>query len=200
MKSHLPSRRHSFVPVMIFLAPTRFGNGNTSHQEDYQESVLLSCIKNVVIKNKHCLLDITGENIEIAMYAKLSPIVLLLKSTSLGELFEMRRLLVEDLWGISVDVPGSAGDPLNNEEVNRVFERAEKLEAKYSYMFTAKINANFSTANDHVAFFNKLKETIFDQQTKSTWVPVDKVNVDSVHMFLINVISILSFGGKVHSG
>ena len=121
----------------------------------------------------------------MAMYAKLCPIVLLLKSTSLGELFEMRRLLVEDLWGISSDVPGFTGDPLNNEEVNDVFERAEKLEAKYSHIFTAEVDANFSTANDHVAFFNNLKETIFEQQTKSTWVPVDKVNLDLMYMNLI---------------
>ena len=171
--------------VINFVAPTRFDSEKTSQQEDYRESGLLSCIKNVVIKNKHCLLDITGENVEIAMYAKLCPIVLLLKSTSLGELFEMRRLLVEDLWGISSDVPGFTGDPLNNEEVNDVFERAEKLEAKYSHIFTAEVDANFSTANDHVAFFNNLKETIFEQQTKSTWVPVDKVNLDLMYMNLI---------------
>ena len=138
----------------------------------------MSEIRNVIAKNKHCLLDTTPEGIEMIMYAQLCPIVVLLKSPSLSSIKEMRKSLVLELRTSPTRIPGFDSDPMNGKQLKRVFSNAKKLEEFYPHIFTAKINTHIA-GGDVLSreFYHKLKEIIFTQQAQSAWMPEEKVSV-----------------------
>ncbi|XP_057316695.1 tight junction protein ZO-1-like isoform X2 [Hydractinia symbiolongicarpus] len=143
----------------------------------YDDSIKLSEIRNVITKNKHCLLDTTPEGIEMLMYAQLCPIVVLLKSPSRGAVREMRESLVNLLKNSPSPSrpPGFNGDPLSSKQVKRVFSNAKKLEEFYPHIFTAKINTHVQGQDIHQhEFYHKLKDIIFNQQAQSAWMPEEK--------------------------
>lgn len=154
---------------------------NRSMDRSYSQ-IKISEIRNVIAKNKHCLLDITPEGIEMLMYAQLCPIVILLKSPSRGVVKEMRSSLSNELRNSPTGVPGFEGDPLTAREVKRVFSNAKKLEEFYPHIFTAKINTHIA-GGDVLSreFYYKLKEIVFTQQAQSAWMPEEKVSVFIVY-------------------
>lgn len=92
---------------------------DVGRQDDrpYADSIKISEIRNVIAKNKHCLLDIIPEGIEMLTHAQLCPIVILLKSPSRGVVKEMRTSLVRELMSSPTGVPGFRGDPLTPKQV-----------------------------------------------------------------------------------
>ena len=161
--------------VVVVLAPPEFGGPNISSQEPYGQSIKLSEIRNVIAKNKHCLLDITPEGIEMLMYAQLCPIVVLIRSPSRGSAREVRQAMVADLRRSPTAIPGFEGDPFNAKQLKRSFANASKLGEFYPHIFTAKINTHIATGHNQEEFFYKLKEIIFNQQAQSAWMPEEKV-------------------------
>ena len=142
----------------------------------YGNAIKISEIRNVIVKNKHCILDITPEGIEMLMYAQLCPIVILLKSTSRGAVKEMRASLVTELKDSPIAGNGVDGDPATAKQVKKVFSNAKKLEEFYPHIFTAKINTHIAGADVlSREFYYKLKEIIFAQQAQSAWMPEEKV-------------------------
>ena len=147
-------------------------------EASYGNAIKIAEIRQVISKNKHCVLDITPEGIEMLMYAQLCPIVILLKSTSRGAVKEMRASIVQELKNSPTGVPGFDGDPSTGKQVKKVFSNAKKLEEFYPHIFTAKINTHIAGA-DVVSreFYLKLKEIVFAQQAQSAWMPEEKVRV-----------------------
>jgi len=150
---------------------------DVGRQDDHSvDSIKISEIRNVIAKNKHCLLDITPGGIEMLTHAQLCPIVVLLKSPSRGVVKEMRASLVRELMSSPTGVPGFNGDPLTSKQLKRVFSNAKKLEDHYPHIFTAKINTHIA-GGDVLSreFYIKLKDIVFAQQAQSAWMPEEKV-------------------------
>lgn len=102
------------IDIHYFLAPMDVGRHD---DRPYADSIKISEIRNVIAKNKHCLLDIIPEGIEMLTHAQLCPIVVLLKSPSRGVVKEMRASLVRELMSSPTGVPGFRGDPLTPKQV-----------------------------------------------------------------------------------
>uniref|UniRef100_T2MDH6 Tight junction protein ZO-1 n=1 Tax=Hydra vulgaris TaxID=6087 RepID=T2MDH6_HYDVU len=138
-------------------------------------SISLSEIRNVIAKNKHCLLDIVPEGIEMLMYAQLCPIVVMLNSPSRGAVKDMRQSLVKEILSSPTNVTNFTGDPLNAKQVKNLFNNANKLNEFYPHVFTSKINTHIAGGDVlSRAFYEKLKEVIFTQQSQSAWMPEEK--------------------------
>ncbi|CAF4682346.1 unnamed protein product [Rotaria sp. Silwood1] len=125
--------------------------------ETYMESstkalaniIKLQSIKNVIQKNRHCLLDITPSAIEQLNYAECYPIVIYFKVSN-------RRIIKQ--------IRNEHGK-LYQKSSRRLFENAERLEYFYSYLFTSIINLDSS-----INWYEKLKSQIEFQQEESIWM------------------------------
>ncbi|CAF1119374.1 unnamed protein product [Rotaria sordida] len=130
--------------------------------ETYMESATKTCtsiiklqsIKNIIQKNRHCLLDITPSAIEQLNYAECYPIVIYFKVSN-------RRIIKQ--------IRSEYGK-FYQKSSRRLYENAERLEYFYSYLFTSIINLDLT-----INWYEKLKSQIEFQQDEPVWMCNDQL-------------------------
>ncbi|CAH1781914.1 unnamed protein product [Owenia fusiformis] len=107
----------------------------------------VTSVKNVAERQKHCILDVSGNAIKRLQVAQLYPIAIFIKPISIESIMEMNKRITED-------------------QANKTYERAIKLEQEFGEYFTAVVQGN---TQDEV--YAKVKEVIRDQSGPTIWVP-----------------------------
>ncbi|CAF0817936.1 unnamed protein product [Didymodactylos carnosus] len=127
--------------------------------------IKLQTIKNVIQRNRHCLLDITPAAVEQLNYAQCYPIVLYLKANDRRQIKDIRAKYGK----------------LYQKSTRRLYESSERLELLYSYLFTAEIKLDTNN------WYKQVKATIETQQEQPVWMcddrPADK-NLNSDEYFI----------------
>ncbi|CAF1638465.1 unnamed protein product, partial [Adineta ricciae] len=115
--------------------------------------IKLQSIKNVIQRNRHCLLDVTPTAVEQLNYAQCYPIVIYFKALDRRQIKQIRQEYGK----------------LYQKSSRRLFESSERLEFLYSYLFTSTIKLD-STTN----WYKILKSQIEIQQEQSIWMSDDR--------------------------
>ncbi|XP_078360375.1 tight junction protein ZO-1-like isoform X2 [Oculina patagonica] len=139
-----------------FAIPTAFRGmqpAGRSPMRSSRRSLSYTSIKAVIDSGKHCLLDITPEEVERLNFAQLYPIVIFLRPPNKQMVKEMRS---------------GAGDH-SAKMIKKLHDNSLKLEQFYSNMFTAVIPAG-SMDN----WYSTVKENIKKQQEDPVWMSEDK--------------------------
>lgn len=142
----------------VFAIPTAFGGklpAGRSPMRSSRRSISYNVIRSVIDSGKHCLLDITPEEVERLNYAQLYPIVIFLRPPSKQMVKEMRSQ-----HGI--------GDQ-STKMIKKLHDNSLKLEEFYSNMFTVVIPAG-SLDN----WYANVKDEIKIQQEEPVWMSEDK--------------------------
>ncbi|XP_067143217.1 disks large 1 tumor suppressor protein isoform X2 [Centruroides vittatus] len=107
----------------------------------------VSSVKAVAEKNKHCILDVSGNAIKRLQVAGLYPIAIFIKPKSVQSIMEMNKRIDEEL-------------------AKKTYERALKLEQEFAEYFTAIIQGD--TPEE---IYTKVKEVICEQASSTIWIP-----------------------------
>ncbi|ESN91956.1 hypothetical protein HELRODRAFT_90113 [Helobdella robusta] len=125
---------------MMFVEAGEY-NGNL-----YGTSV--QAVKEVAMRNKHCLLDVSGNAIKRLQQANLHPISIFIKPRTIDLIFEWNKKITP-------------------EQARNAFDRAVRQEHEFYQLFTAII-----TGDTPEEIFTKVKEVIASQSASSVaWVP-----------------------------
>jgi hypothetical protein len=127
---------------------------STDPNEATQSSgvIKLATIKQIMERNRHCLLDITPNAVDHLNYAQYFPICIYLRSQSKNHTKELRQKYAKNLRAKSS---------------RRLHENAMKLNDFYSHLFTCTVNL------DSNQWFKQIKEAIEEQQNEPIWVSED---------------------------
>lgn len=142
----------------VFAIPTAFRGlqpAGRSPMRSSRRSLSYVTIKAVIDSGKHCLLDITPEEVERLNFAQLYPIVIFLRPPNKQMVKEMRS-------------QHGVGDQ-SAKMIKKLHDNSLKLEQFYSNMFTAVIPAG-SMDN----WYSRVKEEITKQQEDPVWMSEDK--------------------------
>ncbi|XP_029185251.2 LOW QUALITY PROTEIN: disks large homolog 1-like [Acropora millepora] len=104
-------------------------------------------VKEVAEKNKHCILDVSGYAIKRLQVATLYPIAIFLKPISVECIRDLNKRLTE-------------------EQAQKTFDRALKLEQEFGEYFTAVVQG---VTYDEI--YTKVKEVIRQQSGPVIWIP-----------------------------
>ncbi|CAF4068271.1 unnamed protein product [Rotaria sp. Silwood2] len=115
--------------------------------------IKLQSIKNVIQRNRHCLLDVTPTAVEQLNYAQCYPIVIYFKASDRRQIKQIRHEYGK----------------LYQKSSRRLFESSERLEFLFSYLFTSIIKLD-STAN----WYKTLKAQIEIEQEQPIWMSDDR--------------------------
>lgn len=107
----------------------------------------VSSVREVAEKNKHCILDVSGNAIKRLQVAGLYPIAIFIKPKSVQSIMEMNKRIDEEL-------------------AKKTYERALKLEQEFAEYFTAILQGD--TPEE---IYAKVKEVICEQATSTIWIP-----------------------------
>ncbi|CAH3013994.1 unnamed protein product [Porites evermanni] len=140
-----------------FAIPTAFGGMQPvgrSPMRSSRRSLSYTAIRSVVESGKHCLLDITPEEVERLNYAQLYPIVIFLRPPNKQMVKVMRS---------------QHGIDESSKMIKKLHDNSVKLEEFYSNMFTAVIPAG-SMDNWYPRVIDEIKK----QQEDPVWMSEDK--------------------------
>ncbi|XP_071141153.1 tight junction protein 1-like isoform X14 [Mytilus edulis] len=161
-----------------FESPQQDNHGSEDEKKTRSGIIRLGAIKEIINKRKHCLLDVTPNNVDKLNYAQYYPIVIFLKAESKNVVKESRSRLAK----------GSSKNP------KKLYEQSLKLEKMYSHLFTGAV-----VQNNTDIWFRRVLEVIEVQQKQQIWMsegqPEDNVHDD--YLFPMN--SRLSFAGPRES-
>ncbi|XP_078380802.1 disks large homolog 1-like isoform X2 [Oculina patagonica] len=104
-------------------------------------------VKEVAEKNKHCILDVSGYAIKRLQVATLYPIAIFLKPKSVDSIRELNKRLTE-------------------EQAQKTYDRALKLEQEFGEYFTALVQGD-----TYDEIYSKSKEVIRQQSGPVIWIP-----------------------------
>uniref|UniRef100_H2ZDL7 Guanylate kinase-like domain-containing protein n=1 Tax=Ciona savignyi TaxID=51511 RepID=H2ZDL7_CIOSA len=104
-------------------------------------------VKDVAEKNKHCILDVSGNAIKRLQVAGLWPIAIFIRPKSIEWLMELNKRLVE-------------------EQARKIFDRAVKQEQEFGEYFTSVVQGE--TIGD---LHENVKRVIKEQSGPVVWVP-----------------------------
>ncbi|XP_028322079.1 disks large homolog 2 isoform X2 [Gouania willdenowi] len=104
-------------------------------------------VKHVAERGKHCILDVSGNAIKRLQAAQLHPIAIFIKPKSIDSLMEMNKRLTED-------------------QAQKTFDRAIKLEHEFGEFFTASVQGE--TLED---IYNHCKQVIEEHAGPFIWIP-----------------------------
>ncbi|CAF0716683.1 unnamed protein product [Adineta steineri] len=115
--------------------------------------IKLQSIKNVIQRNRHCLLDVTPTAVEQLNYAQCYPIVIYFKASDRRQIKQIRQEYGK----------------LYQKSSRRLFDSSERLEVLYSYLFTSTIKLDTTTN-----WYKILKGQIEMQQEQPIWMSDDR--------------------------
>ncbi|XP_061493647.1 disks large homolog 1 isoform X7 [Rhineura floridana] len=104
-------------------------------------------VQEVAEKGKHCILDVSGNAIKRLQIAQLHPISIFIKPKSVENIMEMNKRLTD-------------------EQAQKTFERAMKLEQEFTEHFTAIVQGD--TLEE---IYNQVKQVIEEHSSPHIWVP-----------------------------
>lgn len=104
-------------------------------------------VKEVAEKNKHCILDVSGYAIKRLQVATLYPIAIFLKPKSVDSIRELNKRLTE-------------------EQAQKTYDRALKLEQEFGEYFTAVVQGD-----TYDEMYTKCKDVIRQQSGPVIWIP-----------------------------
>lgn len=104
-------------------------------------------VKEVAEKNKHCILDVSGYAIKRLQVATLYPIAIFLKPKSVDSIRELNKRLTE-------------------EQAQKTYDRALKLEQEFGEYFTAVVQGD-----TYDEIYTKAKDVIRQQSGPVIWIP-----------------------------
>ncbi|XP_036858685.1 disks large homolog 3 isoform X2 [Manis javanica] len=107
----------------------------------------IQSVRAVAERGKHCILDVSGNAIKRLQQAQLYPIAVFIKPKSIEALMEMNRRQTY-------------------EQVNKIYDKAMKLEQEFGEYFTAIVQGDSLEE-----IYNKIKQIIEDQSGHYIWVP-----------------------------
>ncbi|XP_048831789.1 disks large homolog 1-like isoform X12 [Brienomyrus brachyistius] len=107
----------------------------------------IQSVREVAVKGKHCILDVSGNAIKRLQTAQLYPIAIFIKPQSVENILEMNKRMMED-------------------QGRKTFERAVKLEQEFTEHFTAIIQG--ITLEE---IYTQVKQIIEEQSGPYIWVP-----------------------------
>ncbi|XP_064638199.1 disks large 1 tumor suppressor protein-like isoform X5 [Lineus longissimus] len=107
----------------------------------------VASVKEVAQKGKHCILDVSGNAIKRLQVAVLYPIAIFIKPKSPEAIIDMNKRMTE-------------------EQAQKTYERALKLEQEFGEYFTAVVMGD--TADE---IYARVKNVIRDQSGPLIWVP-----------------------------
>ncbi|CAF1408692.1 unnamed protein product [Adineta steineri] len=115
--------------------------------------IKLQSIKNVIQRNRHCLLDVTPTAVEQLNYAQCYPIVIYFKASDRRQIKQIRQEYGK----------------LYQKSSRRLFDSSERLEFLFSYLFTSTIKLDTTTN-----WYKILKGQIEMQQEQPIWMSDDR--------------------------
>lgn len=125
------------------------------HLQSHSNIIKLQSIKNIINKNRHCVLDITPQAIEQLNSSQCYPIVIYLKLVD-------RRLLKEIRYEYG---------KFYQKSTRRLLETSEHIETNYSYLFTSMMKI------DQIDnWFDKIKGQIDFHQDELVWMTNEQMN------------------------
>jgi tight junction protein 1 len=125
--------------------------------------IKLASIRDIMDKQRHCLLDITPNAVDHLNYAQYFPICIYIKTQSRQQIKELRQKYAASS---KTSLPVS-----RQKSARRLHENAQRLEAFYAHLFTGQVC--IESAN----WFKKLRELIDKQQSEPLWISHDLVQV-----------------------
>ncbi|XP_013406126.2 tight junction protein ZO-1-like isoform X4 [Lingula anatina] len=141
--------------------------------------IKLGAIKEIIDKEKHCILDVTPNAVDRLNYAQYYPIAIFQHADSKHSVKDLRSR-----WA-----RGSSKSP------RKLYEQAVKLEQNYSYLFSDTI----SITGEGDTWLRKVKEAIEKQQEQKIWMsemrPEDATSED----FLFPMTNRLSYASSPES-
>lgn len=106
----------------------------------------VSSVREVAERNKHCILDVSGNAIKRLQVAQLHPIAIFIEPKSVESIMEFNRRITE-------------------EQAKKTFERALKMKQEFGEYFTAVVQGD--TIEE---IYDKAKKVVWSQQGPNIWV------------------------------
>ncbi|XP_015359306.1 tight junction protein ZO-3 [Marmota marmota marmota] len=156
-----------------------------SRTDSPSKIIKLDTVRVIAEKDKHALLDVTPSAIERLNYVQYYPIVIFCAPESRAALKALREWLA----------------PASRRSSRRLYAQAQKLRKHSSHLFTATI-ALQGTSD---AWYQELKATIQEQQTRPIWTAEDQLdgssedNLDLPHCGLAGSSADLSCDSRANS-
>ncbi|XP_057327701.1 disks large homolog 5 isoform X3 [Microplitis mediator] len=131
-----------------------------SHYVDYRkkgsyfECTTVEAVKEICVKNSHCILDISIASLERLHRHQIYPIVLLIKFKSTKQIKEVKDSRYPS-------------DKVSAKAAKEMHEHALKLEAEYRHYISAIIPAGVNIAY----ICTQVKAAVDEEQSKALWVP-----------------------------
>jgi len=107
----------------------------------------VASVRQVAEKGKHCILDVSGNAIKRLQIAALHPIAIFIKPKSVDSIMELNKRITED-------------------QAQKTYERAMKLEQEFGDYFTAIVMGD--TVQD---IYERVKQVIREQSGPTIWIP-----------------------------
>uniref|UniRef100_A0A287D389 Tight junction protein 3 n=1 Tax=Ictidomys tridecemlineatus TaxID=43179 RepID=A0A287D389_ICTTR len=166
--------------------PAQFEIAESISRTDSPSKIIkLDTVRVIAEKDKHALLDVTPSAIERLNYVQYYPIVIFCAPESRAALKALREWLA----------------PASRRSSRRLYTQAQKLRKHSSHLFTATI-ALQGTSD---AWYQELKATIQEQQTRPIWTAEDQLdgssedNLDLPHRGLAGSSADLSCDSRANS-
>ncbi|XP_076080157.1 tight junction protein 2-like [Mytilus galloprovincialis] len=145
-----------------FESPQQDNHGSEDEKKTRSGIIRLGAIKEIINKRKHCLLDVTPNNVDKLNYAQYYPIVIFLKAESKNVVKESRSRLAK----------GSSKNP------KKLYEQSLKLEKMYSHLFTGAV-----VQNNTDIWFRRVLEVIEVQQKQQIWMSEGQVSYFPLYLY-----------------
>uniref|UniRef100_A0ABM0LZP6 Tight junction protein ZO-1 n=2 Tax=Saccoglossus kowalevskii TaxID=10224 RepID=A0ABM0LZP6_SACKO len=145
-----------------------------------QAVIKLYAIRDVMDKQKHCVLDITPNAVDKLNYAQLYPIAIFLRPDSRHTIREIRGQL-----GEGKIAPRSS---------RRLYDLAIKLDEMYSHIFTATVHL----AHNNM-WYSKVKDIIRQQQSTPIWMAEMKIDDALTEDLMFPMTTRLSYASSPES-
>ncbi|XP_064644896.1 tight junction protein ZO-1-like isoform X2 [Lineus longissimus] len=134
--------------------------------------IKLAAIKQIVDKEKHCILDVTPNAVDRLNYAGYYPVVIYLRTDSKNTVKELRAKHSKN----------------STKSPRKLFDQSVKLEKCYSHLFTATVPL---TSGD--SWYGKVKDTIASSQNNAIWMSEAKPEDSHTEDFLFPMSNRFSY-------
>ncbi|XP_076370187.1 disks large homolog 1-like isoform X3 [Tachypleus tridentatus] len=117
----------------------------------------VASVKEVAEKNKHCILDVSGNAIKRLQVAGLHPIAIFIKPKSVESIMEMNKRIIE-------------------EQARRTYDRSIKLEQEFAEYFTGTIFSYLTIVQGDTPeeIYAWVKQVIKEQAGPTIWIPAQE--------------------------
>ncbi|KAH9508486.1 hypothetical protein Btru_055324, partial [Bulinus truncatus] len=173
-KFHSPRiKKNKAITMHPFVTETEKSVG----EEKKTSIIRLGSIRDAMAQHKHCLLDVTPQNVDRLNYAQYNPIVIFMKADSKQAVKDIRSH-----WKTASRNP------------RKLYEQSEKIEKNYSHLFTGVLKHMGTDA-----WFPRLHQMIDAQQKSKIWMSEKKPQEDMSDDFMFPMSNRLSIAGAADS-